>query len=190
MKPVVFKQFVKSPRTVGAVLPSSSFLCKTIVSDIGIESADSVVELGPGTGAATPHILNSITPEAKFFAVELDQEMLSVFTRRFPEVKVYNESASSLPQLLQQEGLTQVDAVISGLPWASFPCKLQEDILDAVIESMSPGGVFTTFAYIQGMLLPAAKKFKKRLHKYFSSVEKSRIVWRNVPPAFVYRCRK
>jgi phospholipid N-methyltransferase len=53
---------------------------------------------------------------------------------------------------------------------------------------LAPGGQFATFAYWQGMLLPAAWRFSRRLHRTFSSVQRSRTVWRNLPPAFVYRC--
>jgi hypothetical protein len=52
------------------------------------------------------------------------------------------------------------------------------------------GGAFATFAYLQGTFLPAGRSFKKRLTKYFSKVVKSKVIWRNLPPAFVYRCWK
>ncbi len=38
--------------------------------------------------------------------------------------------------------------------------------------------------------MPAGKKFKKNLGKYFSTVETSGVVWRNIPPAIMYRCVK
>ena len=41
-----------------------------------------------------------------------------------------------------------------------------------------------------GVLLPAGQRFKKRLHASFSEVTTSPGVWMNLPPAFVYRCRK
>ncbi len=190
MKSVVLKQFVRKPRTTGAVLPSSSLLCKAIVSEINIESASSVAELGPGTGVVTSCILERISSKTPFFAVELNPDMLTVFKEKYPEVKVYNDSAANLPLFLKDQNLDSLDAIISGLPWASFPCKVQESILDAIIECLSPDGVFTTFAYLQGMLLPAGKKFKQRLIRHFSRVEKSQVIWRNIPPAFVYRCWK
>jgi phosphatidylethanolamine/phosphatidyl-N-methylethanolamine N-methyltransferase len=38
------------------------------------------------------------------------------------------------------------------------------------------------------LLLPAGGRFFKLLKKNFSEVKKSPVVWKNVPPAFVYRC--
>ncbi len=59
-----------------------------------------------------------------------------------------------------------------------------------MIKVMPEGGVFVTFAYLQGLVLPSGKKFKHNLKKYFSHVERSEVVWGNVPPAIVYRCLK
>jgi phospholipid N-methyltransferase len=78
--------------------------------------------------------------------------------------------------------------VLSGLPWASFPEELQLKLMDAVCEALAPKGVFATFAYLQGTLLPAGKRFGKTLESRFSEVRKSPVVWRNLPPAFVYKC--
>jgi phospholipid N-methyltransferase len=55
---------------------------------------------------------------------------------------------------------------------------------------LPPGGQFVTFAYLQGLLIPAGRRFGKLLGDYFSEVRKSPTVWRNTPPAFVYRCRR
>lgn len=191
MKNTILGQFIMNPRTTGAIWPSSRTLCRTLAGELGIEKAASVVELGPGTGAATGLILESISPTAKFFAVELNANVIPPFRKKFPQVRLYNDSAANLRLLMNQEGVSQVDVIISGLPWASFSDSLQEELLSVIYDSLAPdGGVFTTFAYLQGTLLPAGRKFRKRLQKYFSRVSKSEVVWKNLPPAFVYRCVK
>ena len=55
---------------------------------------------------------------------------------------------------------------------------------------LRPGGQFATFAYLQGLLLPAARRFRANLGRSFSQVERSPTAWTNLPPAFVYRCRR
>ncbi len=183
-------QFLKNPLTTGAICASSPKLAKTMVSGINISEADVIVELGPGTGAITGSIRKAIRPDALFFAVELNETVITVFKERFPREKIYHDSASNLPNLLKLEHVQQANIILSGLPWASFPATLQDEILEAVTSVMPKNAVFATFAYLQGTLLPTGVRFKKRLHKYFSRVEKSPIVWRNIPPAFVYRCWK
>lgn len=190
MRNTILGQFLLRPRTTGAIWPSSPSLCRTLAGEIGIEKAASVVELGPGTGAATGIILEAICPDARFFAIELNEEVAKPFRQRFPEVTLYNESAANLPALLKKENLTHVDVIVSGLPWASFPDSLQEELLDAIYAALPENGSFATFAYLQGTLLPTGMKFRKRLAKYFKSVQTSQVVWMNLPPAFVYRCTK
>ncbi|MBR2364152.1 MAG: hypothetical protein IKA79_03025 [Lentisphaeria bacterium] len=183
-------QFLKNPFSVGAVCPSSPELAQEISSFAGLENASSIAELGPGTGALTGAILNKKAPEACFFAIELNLSVLEVFRKKFPSVKVYNESAANLADIARRENLTKVDSVISGLPWAAFPSALQDELLSAISSSLSEEGCFSTFSYLHCPLLPAGKRFREKLSRYFTRVETSSIVWKNVPPAFVYRCRK
>jgi phosphatidylethanolamine/phosphatidyl-N-methylethanolamine N-methyltransferase len=92
--------------------------------------------------------------------------------------------------LCDRQGIAQVDCIVSGLPWASFPDDMQTQYLDAMMTVLKPGGQFVTFAYLQGLLLPAGRRFRRKLDHYFSRVDRSRTVWLNLPPAFVYRCRR
>ena len=127
---------------------------------------------------------------AKFFVVELNSELCGVIKNQYPAIKVYNESASDLRLLKDKESLEHIETIISGLPWASFQPDLQDSIISAIHASLKPNGIFTTFAYIQGALLPGAIKFRKLLKKYFPDTKTSKIIWRNIPPAFIYRCVK
>lgn len=190
MKKSLLAQFLKNPRMTGAVCPSSQGLAKMLVTGIGIESARTVAELGPGTGAVTGTIINSMPKDGRFFAVELNPEVIATLHEVFPDVVVYNDSAANLPDLLRREQIDSLDAIVSGLPWAIFPDDLQDAILSAIFDSLRPGGYFTTFAYLQGVILPSGQHFRKRLGRMFPLVEKSPVVWKNFPPAFVYRCKK
>ncbi len=67
---------------------------------------------------------------------------------------------------------------------------MQAELLQATHDALADGGQFATFAYLHGLPLPAARRFRKRLGAFFSSVGRSRIVWRNLPPALVYQCTK
>ena len=187
MKDSILVQFLRKPLTTGAICPSSHELSRTLTECIHIDEALNIAELGPGTGAITEAILKAMNPHANFFAVELNDAVIPAFKRRFPKVKLYNDSAANLKQIMQKESIRKVDVILSGLPWASFPDHLQKVKSIAAAASASH---ITTFAYLQGTWLPTGIKFKHRLEKYFSHVEKSKIVWCNIPPAFAYRCRK
>jgi phospholipid N-methyltransferase len=186
----LFKHFVRNPGEIGAICPSSSYLSEAIVSDIGIEKADAILEIGPGTGVFTEKIIEKKQPDSNFFAIESNEALSEVLIERFPDLSVHNNCASKLRDIMCLENVKSIDAVVSGLPWASFPESVQDSILDAVVESLSAGGHFATFAYLQGFLLKGAHRFRAKLKSKFSKVTTSKVVWRNLPPAFVYRCVK
>jgi phospholipid N-methyltransferase len=161
-----------------------------MVADVGLAEASVVVEYGPGTGAFTGEILRCVRADALFFAIEKNGALLAQFRKRFPRVRVFEDSVANVETILRGLGADRVDAVICGLPWASFGNDLQETLLAATISVLRDGGRFATFAYLQGLLLPSGQAFKRRLRHHFSTVATSRTVWRNLPPAFVYRCTK
>lgn len=161
-----------------------------MVQWIDWESVDSVVEYGPGTGAFTAQILQSKRPGTEFFAVELNSNFAATLATRFPDVPILQDSVANIEQLCQQQQISEVDAIICGLPWAAFSDHDQTDYLDAMMRVLRPGGYFATFAYLQGMALPAARRFRKKLQSYFADVRISPTVWLNFPPAFVYQCRR
>ncbi len=182
------KNFLRNPMHVGAIAPSSRALVDVMLEWFDWPTARGVVEFGPGTGVFTEGIVRDLHPDAKFFAIERSSQMVTATRRRCPGVTVYEDSVTNVAELCERESMPSVDAVICGLPWASFPVVLQMEIVDRMFEVLVPGGQFATFAYLQGMLLPTAKHFSEFLQQRFSKVERSRTVWRNMPPAFVYRC--
>lgn len=182
------KNFVRHPTQVGAIAPSSSGLVEAMVEWFDWEKAKNVVEFGPGTGVFTKAVVQQLRDDAKFFAIERSAELANTTRNRCPGVTVFEDSVTNVAELCRQESMGHVDAIVCGLPWASFSESLQTEIMDAMLEVLRPGGQFATFAYWQGVVLPAGIRFSRRLGNTFSSVERSHTVWRNLPPAFVYRC--
>ena len=189
-KNVLFRRFLRNPIQVGALCPSSRALCSTIVSRVGVDTADVIVELGPGTGAITREIVLRMPDTARLIAIELDETLCGHLREKFPDVTVCNASAAGIGEILARYSLPKPTVVISGLPWANFSVALQWSILNSVAEEIAPGGYFTTFAYLQGMMLTSGRRFRSMLSEVFAEVETSPVVWGNLPPAFVYRCRK
>jgi len=184
------KEFVKNPRAVGAVAPSSSQLADAMVDGIPWDNVRTAIEVGPGTGAFTGVIRERLKPDARFFVVEINPSHCERLRVRFPDLTVHEGSATDLPSLCRDRQFDRADAVISGLPWASFPDELQDELLDAIVKTLRAGGGFSTFAYLHGIPTPAGKRFRGELERRFSVVGTSEPVWRNLPPALAYRCIK
>jgi len=180
--------FLRNHRGVGAIAPSSPALTSLMLDWLDWDSLDTVVEFGPGTGVFTEAVASRVRTGTTFFAIERDPELAGIARRRCPEVAVLENCVSRVPELCREAGVDRVDAVICGLPWASFPADLQNRCLEAMFEVLPPGGRFATFAYWQGLLLPAGQRFRRFLDDHFATVERSPTAWRNLPPAFVYRC--
>jgi phospholipid N-methyltransferase len=190
MSLAILGQFLKNPKHIGAIAPSSRALSRRIVSDIGIESASVILEYGPGTGVFTRQILKAKSPGAVFAAIERNELLAAGFRREFPGVPLYEDSAENAPGIVRDLGADKVDCVISGLPWAAFDDGLQDRLIEATLEVLREGGTFVTFAYLQGLLLRSGKRFAQKLKANFSRVGRSGVVWWNLPPAFVYRCQR
>lgn len=182
------KTFLQQPTHIGAIAPSSPDLVRTMVDSFDWDQIHAAIEYGPGTGVFTEAILKKIHPEANFFAIEQSKEMVEATRQRCPNAKIFQDSVTNVQEICHQQSLKSVDAIISGLPWAAFPDVLQTEIMDSMLKVLRPGGTFATFAYWQGLALPAGKRFGRRLRETFSRVERSKTVWKNLPPAFVYRC--
>ncbi len=183
-----FKNFIQQPSRVGAVAPSSKALVKMMIESFEWSDISHVIEYGPGTGVFTEAIVKNIEDGATFFAIEQSTEMVAATKQRCPSAQVYCDSVTNVRELCKRESIDKVDAIVSGLPWASFPSSLQHEIMGSITEVLRPGGKFATFAYWQGLALPAGQRFASKLRDTFSIVERSPTVWKNLPPAFVYRC--
>ncbi len=185
-----FGEFLLHPTRTGAIAPSSQYLARTMVEWIDLPKAKTVLEYGPGTGVFTSRILERMPADARFVAIELNSKLAALFRQRHPNLILVEDSVANVGAICEKHGLEQVDCIVCGLPWASFPESLQTRILDQMMTVMSSHGQFVTFAYLQGLLLPPGRRFAALLPKYFTHVSKSRTVWRNLPPAFVYQCRR
>lgn len=184
------KKFVFRPAEVGAIAPSSQELSDLIVSKAELEKARSVVELGSGTGVFTERILGNINKSAVFFSIEINPFFVSETRKNCPSATIYEGSAEDIGKYLKKHRLLSCDRIISGLPWAVFDKQQQEKILKAAVKALSSKGKFLTFAYTHSLILPSGKKFKSLLKQHFSTVKTTEVIWKNLPPAFVYVCYK
>src|SRR6185369_3766935 len=139
--------FVRHPISTGAVAPSSQWLAECMTEDMHLKQADTVVELGPGTGVFTEAIQSHLGPNTTFLAIEINPDFASALKQRFPNVNIINGSAERLEEYLARFGKSSADSVLCGLPWASFSQDLQNRLLGAVVSARKPGGKFATFAY-------------------------------------------
>lgn len=59
--------YIRYPKTTGAIIQSSKALAQVITEGAVIECANNIIEIGAGSGAFTKEILRKKSPNAKFF---------------------------------------------------------------------------------------------------------------------------
>jgi phospholipid N-methyltransferase len=175
---------------MGAILPSSKYLSRLMVSSAEVQDDHVIVELGAGTGPVTGAIRRAV-PNAPVLALEPGEELVEHLRQTYPDVDVSGTYVQDLVETAGDWGHSQVDSVISSLPWTVFPEEAAKAGLAAVAEILKPDGIMVTFTYVHAnALLPGGKRLRQLLNAHFNDVSTSRIEWRNAPPALVYICRE
>lgn len=185
------KAALRSPAAVGAIAPSSSVLARQMVAGLELPPGHMVVEFGPGTGPMTEQISKVLPSPDAYVGIERDPNFIKLLTQRFPKMRFVQGSAEKAPEYIAEMDHQQVGAIICGLPFASLPPSVQDGIVDAIRQMMTPasdgrpGTIFRTFQYVHAWPLPTAVRFRRMMHGLFGKGRVSRPVMRNLPPAFV-----
>ena len=182
-------------QATAAIAPSSRFLAAAMVCPLPLWRAKTIVELGPGTGVMTRELLDSLAPDAKLLAFEVNDRFVGYLRENFPDprLEVISAGAEQAGEELKRRGIEKVDAVLSSLGLGLLPEELMGQIFEGLLPTLAPTSVFTQFQYVHRMRMdngrPAYFDAAALLSRYFPIVNR-RTIMRNLPPAFVYDCRK
>ncbi|KAF7599945.1 MAG: hypothetical protein CGU28_06490 [Candidatus Dactylopiibacterium carminicum] len=169
--------FVRSPSTVGALLPSSGALADAIARRAHgrRQVADTLIELGAGTGSITRRIDHGLFRD--YVAFECNEKLAGILQTRHPELRVH---ALAVPEPVSESYVGRNCTVISSIPFRSLP---EDDRREVA-------------AYIE-RLLAANRNNTLIQYSYFPAVpfvpgntglrwQCSGIVLANLPPAFIW----
>jgi len=181
-------------RSVASVAPSSRYLVRAMLQPLPLQKARVAVELGCGTGAMTRELLKLLPSDATLLAFEINPR----FTRYLklmvsdPRLVLINDSAETVGKELRRRGFKQADAVLSSLGLAFMPAPQREAFLGQLSALLDERGVFTQYHYLHGLQFQDGRLARfdiaGLLRRHFNDVQRS-IVWRNLPPAYVFVCR-
>ncbi len=166
------QQFIRNPRAMGSITPSSLVLCETMANSADWSKVNRCAELGAGDGVLTKILLQHLANDASLDVYEISPNLVKILRQiQDPRLTIYSHSAEHLNG--------KYDVIFSGLPLLSLPAKIRHSILEKVHETLAPGGVFIQFQY--------TSLTQPELSRYFIW-ERQRVL-KNVPPAWVYRCK-
>jgi phospholipid N-methyltransferase len=144
-----FKGFLRNPKEVGSVIPSSRFLTRRILECGQVSSARVVVELGPGTGVLTGAILDRMPADGKLVAIEINSDFVEVLRRiyRDPRLVVHEGCSADLERALEAAGALEADLVVSGIPFSTLQHGVGRRTLDAASRVLGPDGRFVAYQF-------------------------------------------
>jgi phospholipid N-methyltransferase len=181
------RRFVREPRHVASVWPSSRFLARRMLEGLGLVRGDLVLEYGPGTGAFTVEVARLCAEGAglRYLGIEKDPGMYAFLRKRFPELDFELGDALDVQAICRARRLPQAAAVISGLPLIFLDRPDLEGVVAATGACLRPDGVFRTFSYMHSYPSRGAAMLRELMGAGFESFELSTPVLRNLPPALV-----
>lgn len=177
------RNFLRHPRTVGTIAPSSAPLVRRMLRDLDWPRLRTVVEYGPGVGTVTAAILQRMHPQARLLAIETNAEFVAFLRERMqdPRLTVCHGSAAEVLRRLAEHGLGCADCIISGIPFSTLSAEVRERTLRDAAAALAEGGNLLLYQYTRSVRPYLLGRFR---------IEDERVEWRNLWPMRLFLCRK
>ena len=202
------REFRRTFESTGAVLPSGGRLARALAHFVRhgeeVDRPRRILEVGPGTGAVTVVLADSLRPDDRLELVELNDRFVTRLRERLQDDKrlapiadrteLFHADVRDLPSD------RKYDVIVSGLPLNNFSVALVEELLETLHRALVPGGTLSFFEYI------AIRRAKATLSRR-ADRERLRAIGRvlgellerheirrdrimpNIPPAWVHHLR-
>ncbi len=175
------RNFIKHPKMLGSIVPSSRFLVSEVLDRVDWTRAKVVVEYGPGVGNFTAEILRRMRPDATLIAIEMNGDFVRFIRSHLtdPRLRVVEGSAADIQRILGEMGFERANYIVSGIPFSTMPDVVRDAVLRASRAALAPDGAFLVYQF-SSRVLPD-------LERIFGSVER-RFEPLNILPAQLFFC--
>ncbi|MDT0410098.1 MULTISPECIES: class I SAM-dependent methyltransferase [Streptomyces] len=192
-------------RTTGAVAPSGRALARLLTDPVDEHGPRplNVLEAGAGTGSVTRTLLHRLSPGSRLDVVEANPR----FAARLRHLVRTHPSAGDRERVRVHHAYVErldtgrrYDVIVSGLPFTNFAPAQVDAIMDRYMNLLEPGGTLTYFTYRgtrRARALTAGRAASRRhraVEEVLADYQRRHgtgfsTVWRNLPPATVWRLR-
>ena len=175
------RNFLKYPKLLGSLVPSSPFLVNQLMSKVDWERASVIVEYGPGIGNITREILQRMRPDAVLVAIELNGEFVAYLRDeiRDPRLHVVHGSASEAGAILAALQLEHADYIISGIPYSTLSDPVRRTIVRESRRLLDPAGALVVYQFTR-TVLPYLQPIFRQVEQDFNLL--------NILPARIFYC--
>ena len=195
------KGYLRSPRTVGAIAPSSRALASALCDPYRRHKGPArVLEVGAGTGSITRFLGSILGDQDELDICEIKPEFVQILKRDVLSHKNFSAAIASRRVRVYDTAIQQLahentyDFIISGLPFTAFGLHDVRDVFDVIRRSLKPGGVFSYFEYMGARKVSrvlSRGKNRERIREVSAFLSSNiqehqfarRTVLRNLPPA-------
>ena len=176
------RNFIKHPKMLGSLIPSSRFLVNKVLSEVDWARARVFMEYGPGVGTFTTEILRRMRSDAVLIVLETNADFVRFLRGKIHDdrLHVIHGSAAEADTALARLNLPHADYVISGIPYTTIPPEIRELILQKTHSILHPNGAFLVYQFTR-TVLPYLQQVFDRIEQDFEPL--------NVMPARLFFCR-
>ena len=181
-KKAFIKEAIKSIKTSGTVAPSSKYLIQKMLKEVDFEKANVIVEYGSGNGNFTKEILKKLSKDSQLICFEINEKFYNhLLTFKDSRLTVLNESCENIKAVCEKMNISNIDYFVSSLPLTNIPDNITKKILAESHAQLHKNGCFLQYQY--------SLTYYKKLKKIYPNVDLDFEI-RNIPPAFIYKCKK
>ncbi len=174
------KNLIKDPR-VASVSPTSAHAIEKMLRGVDFSQIDTMVEYGPGDGVITRELLQRLKPDARLFAIEVNEPFAKVLARtKDDRLTVIHGTAEDVHQMIAAHGIEEVDMVLSGIPFSLIKYRTRVKIISETRAILKPDGLFLVYQ--------ASIQVNGILKKFFKEVD-VQYAWKNIPPLVIFKAR-
>jgi len=187
MSTLCYIQNFMKDRYVASITPTSPFGVKNVCNKIAFGPSEVIVEYGAGTGVFTRHLLRNMSSGGRLIVIERNPQFNSILQQNFrdPRVTIVNDSAENVLDTLRRFEVSQVDYVISGIPFLWLDCEVKQKILCNTHRILKTKGKFLAYQ----TFFQTSRDLKVHLDRYFSRVRVN-YEFMNIPPLCIYEAIK
>lgn len=202
------QEFFRTFHSTGSLCPTSRWASKAMVAPLTEKQADNtskILELGPGTGSVTKHILRAMGFGDSLTVCEINDRFMEALKANLDQDTYYDTHRSRVSfhccPMQQLPETQKYDVIVCAIPFLNFDLALVQELFSKISRLSHKDTIMTYYEYKGLRRLgtelsgPARRKRMKTIDEFIDNLHESHVqsksnVWLNITPIKVYRLNR